>query len=284
MKRPYKFLIVGVSAVTAILLLAGCTQKIETNSNQPRPSASATQTKEPQQPTSSVSPTQNTQVSSKSDEAKEAAQLFPNAHKTDHFTKEEVQLALLTANQYTQISSNTGYFQSGQFEKDGYPVEELQKYFKRYFLYTTWATFESSLKDKESVSSMKDGSTVPTYINSMRAMTYFVQLNGGTQKEWLPENCYTVGNPGDCTKGLPEYSKLDYAENSDGTKLVISQKVTLKQIFINDGTEGTQPVTLNYNLQITKNDPTVVDYKNDDRTMVIDEYSNYTEWGAWSAL
>jgi hypothetical protein len=269
--------------LTASMLLAGCTQKIEGNPNQPKPSASARATESPRSPSPSASPTQDTQIGSRSDEAKEAAQLFPDVHKTNHFTKEEVQLALLTANQYTQTSSNTGYFQSGQFEKDEYPVEELQKYFKRYFLYTTWATFESSLKDKESVSSMKDGSTVPTYINSMRAMTYFVMLNGGTQQDWLPESCYTVGNPGDCTKGLPEYSKLDYAENSDGTRLVISQKVTLKQIFINNGVEGTQPVTLNYNLQITKNDPTVVNYTNDDRTMVIDEYSNYTEWGAWSA-
>jgi len=269
--------------LTATLLLTSCTHKIEENPNQPKASSSVSPTQKPQSPSNSASPTQDPQVSSKSDEANEAAKLFPNAHKTDHFTKEEVQLALLTANQYTQTSSNTGYFQSGQFEKDGYPVEELQKYFKRYFLYTTWASFESSLKDKESVSSMKDGKTVPTYINSMRAMTYFVMLNGGTQKDWLPETCYTVGNPGDCTKGLPEYSKLDYAENSDGTKLIVSQKVTLKQVYINDGTEGTQPVILNYNLQIVKNDPTVVDYKNDDRTMVIDEYSNYTEWGAWSA-
>jgi hypothetical protein len=82
---------------------------------------------------------------------------------------------------------------------------------------------------------------------------------------------------------MEELSKTGFQNLVTQWGLVISQKVTLKQIFINNGVEGTQPVTLNYNLQITKNDPTVVNYTNDDRTMVIDEYSNYTEWGAWSA-
>jgi hypothetical protein len=279
--------IFALATVTVIgsLLLTGCSQKPDGNHTS-KPTASSSASSSPSSE-STPKPTKldvpRNDQTTESDELKSAQAAFPDAKATKNFSKDEVQLALNTASQYIGTASVNGYYISGNFEKDKYPTKRLENDFKRYFLYTAWDTFEQSLNDKDSTVKLPDGTTAPQWINTMQAMVWFTQLNGGEQKDWLPANCYEQSQAEACMEGNPYRSGVTYAEAADGKSIVVTQDVSYKQIFINEGQKGTQKITQHFILSLVKNDPKAAAIDEGVPTMVIQDFNNHSEWDDWKA-
>jgi len=280
-----KLLVPSIALLAGTLLLTGCVQKDDNTTNptsKPTSSSTPNPTATPL-PEEANDPKPIVNDGSADSELAFAQKLFPDAKATDHFSKEDVQLALSTATTYMAIGTSSAYYSSGQFEKDGYPLKRLQDDFRNYFLYTSWQEFENSLEDKSSISTQPDGTEIPQYIATMKGMTWFTMLNGGAQSDFIPAECYENLDQNACVEGIPEYGNLNVSETTDGQSLVIAQDVTFNQIFLNGGQKGTQPTTFHYNLQLVKNDPKAIDYERGVPTYVIKEYSNSSDWKAWSA-
>jgi hypothetical protein len=237
-------------ALTSVLLLTGCTQNPSTHSA--KPSATSTTI-----PTPNVGkPVKVTGTSAL--ELQYAEQAYPNVTKYGKFTKQQVQLSLLTTGSYIQASLDTPSFVNGTFVKDGLPTNELEQYFQNYFKFSTWSDVEAQITANPS---------------TLLQIAYAPSL---TSAYTPTDNCTKLG----LCASAPTVTITSYNTATDGTLLVKATGST--NVFVNyNGQAGVIPVTYKYALNFTPNQ--FADFSAGKPAMVISGYQNSYQIDSWKA-
>ena len=250
--------LIALSLVSA-LALSGCTPQTDAGKD-PKPTSSSS----PAKPTPSKSDKPGEVVINNSLELKQAEQAFPDVKATKNYTKQEVQLALLTANSYILASLDTPYFVDGNFAKDGYPGEKIDSYFKDYFSFDYWPQIKQKIAGAGKAA---NGDTTQQRANeNLTALVFSTTLDPTITAG--PE----CGNGGDCLKSLAPTIKYDsYGETEDG-RLYLKASATSDPIYVVNGVKGSIDVTYSYELDMSKND--YADFSQGQRAFVISGSKN----------
>lgn len=307
--KIHKSLLFSAIALSTALVLTGCVAP--NNEVAPTPTAAPSQSDPSTYPTGEPNPSNppvKVDLEDSASELKEAQYLFPSATATTSFSKEEVQLALYSSFGYFQKALTTPYFLNGSFEAEGYPEARLQEELKPFFSTLALSDLLSKTSDKTTL--LDNGS--PAYQQWALSVMYFPLLDGGDRNSFIPPDCLNQNTtpslpPGDnyqgtpsestgetndeitlgsvCTAGPPEFSGVSYEErvnDSGETVLTVSTVGSMKDILIKNGQSGTQTVTYNFVVDVSKNE--YADWKNGVHSMVISQwYDPKATWTAWQA-
>jgi hypothetical protein len=256
-------LIITATALTlsSLLLLTGC--GTDSGNVAPTTDPVPAETTSPEDFPEPVAVTNELELSS-------AAEAFPDVNATGSYTKEEVQLALLTATSYMSTAVTLPYFVDGSLVKDGYPVDKIELYLKNYFSYTTWAQMKEQFIDKLSTTSGDEFSAAALDFYSVAY--YF----GVTSNVTLPQECIEFQN---CTPGGPQLTNIAYDEGVDG-ELIVSADITSNPVYIVDGVEGS--VNVNYSMRLGMERSELADFENGMPTFVISGFDNKYGQMGWS--
>ena len=221
-------------------------------------------------------------------EAEEAVLLFPDVEAMEHFTKQEVQLALLTSSNYINRAMSTPYFADGSFEEEGLLETKAAEYFAQYFTPAAWSDFVLGLQDREAT--FDNGKE--EFINQYMGLVYFPNLRGADPADWLPEGCRldslnehpSVGEDviSNCFSGVQSTSDPKYFESEDGEHITFEANATVNPIFFVDEKRGFRPTTIVFKLYLEKN--LNADWANEIPSMVISGFSNTAEWESWREI
>jgi len=246
-----KFALVSVVLLSA-LVLTGCVPTPE-----PAPTTAPTEAPVPTgEPTEVPMPDATAQLA-------EAQDLFPNAAAVGKFSKEDVQLALLTSYKYAYDAFNQAYFVSGKFAADNYKEENYNSLMRKYFSAAGYTRFFDSFTQINS----GDQAAREEGIKFLLRNTFIVSLDGST---YAPSPECSTGTT-DCLTTPLEITGIKYDVTDDG-RLRVSYKVTGATTFY-DPSGASIVTTREYDvvLALVKNTEALVET---DYQFVIDETNN----------
>ena len=288
MKNRKKLIVVGSIILLAILTVIGVLiyngSITKSNVEDIKPLG----TSEPNAPSTDIPEPIQFDPEAEGSEAEQAALLFPDVDAMEHFTKQEVQLALLTSTNYINRAMSTPYFADGSFEEEGLPEDKAAEYFERYFTPEAWNDFVYGLQDRQAAFDNGDYK----FLNQYMGLVYFPNLRGDPAVDWLPEGCRLDslnGSSGggediinNCFSEAQSTSDLKYSESEDNERITIEASSTVNPIFFVDGKKGYRPTTIVFNLYLEKNSN--ADWVNEIPSMIISGFSNTAEWESWREI
>lgn len=244
--------ILSLSLVATLAFgLAACSKDVESS---PTPSSSSSPSTTSQAPTApptsvatpSAKPSQSVATGTELEIAKKA---FPNAEGEGKVTKEEVQLALASAQRYTNSIYNSGYLANGSWVKNGADSQELYKLFGR-----DWSD-AYRLKLETLIDDFQKGSTEEKdkAANDLLTNFFFFDNSGGLQ---LPKDC-NMNQVGvsSClvNEKLESTTDMTYQVNKETGSIYVNAHFTANVRFVKGGVQGVSPVQYDVQLEMIKN-------------------------------
>lgn len=256
-------------AVASALLLTGCSPQGTKSGSTPKPTSTSTKVVVPK---SVEKPTQVDPTNAL--ELKYAKEAFPDVVATKHFTKEQVQLALTSANTYITTSLRTPYFLDGSFAKDGYSPDKLDLYYKDLFSYSAYTQAKDSFAGAGPAA--KGDQAQQKLNDALSAFTFNVFLQDGVT---VPSECSSNGL---CLKSVtPAVTFTKYGESADG-RLTVEANATADPLYVIDGKKGYITVSYTYTLNMSVNE--FADYSKGRPAIVISGYNNTFKTTNWKEI
>lgn len=233
--------------------LAGCSNKSEPIPTQSPTTSTSTTPATPSQspaPTSTTAPTTSASAAPVvvENELEEAKKAFPNVEAEGSISKEDIQLAALSATRYVTSIYNSGYLANGSWIKNGGDSQELAKIYGK-----DWSD-SYRVKIESLVDNTKTGSNEEQTAAAKELLRHFFFYDNSGMT--LPDDC-SDNNVGvaSCLVGenLVFDSETTYQVNHETGAVYINMLFTANVKFVKDGVQGVTPVKYDVQLEMIKN-------------------------------
>jgi hypothetical protein len=167
--------------------------------------------------------------------------MFPDVHGTSKQTKEEVQLALYSAYNYTNAVLTDSYFLSGDFAKEGYSKEYFDLMYKDRFTNNAYASVVEAFQKIAS-----GDSTAKTEGIRRLQQVADIELVDGTG--YAVSTTCSEQQTGCVVDDYPTYSDISYdTEANDNGRLIVKFTTISKPAYINSTTGEQANMVNTYN-------------------------------------
>lgn len=231
--------------------LAGCSNDPEPIPTQsPTTSTSTTPATPSQTPAPTTTPTTSASAAPVvvENELEEAKKAFPNVEAEGSISKEDIQLAALSATRYVNSIYNSGYLANGSWIKNGGDSQELAKIYGK-----DWSD-SYRVKIESLVDGTKTGSNEEQTAAAKELLRHFFFYDNSGMT--LPDDC-SDNNVGvaSCLVGekLVFDSETTYQVNNETGAVYINVLFTANVKFVKDGVKGVTPVKYDVQLEMIKN-------------------------------
>lgn len=231
--------------------LAGCSNDPEPIPTQsPTTSTSTTPATPSQTPAPTTTPTTSASAAPVvvENELEEAKKAFPNVEAEGSISKEDIQLAALSATRYVNSIYNSGYLANGSWIKNGGDSQELAKIYGKDWSDSYRVRIESLVDGTKTGSNEEQTAAAKELLRHF----FFYDNSGMT----LPDDC-SDNNVGvaSCLVGekLVFDSETTYQVNNETGAVYINVLFTANVKFVKDGVQGVTPVKYDVQLEMIKN-------------------------------